>query len=272
MAPRNEAAVREEVIAPLLVALGYRSGTSNDIRYELSLRYPKDFLGRKKPERDRDLRGKADYVCTAGGRVRWTIEAKPEGSGITDDDVEQAYTYARHPEVRAVYFCLCDGRRFDVYATEAAPDIGAVRSIDPSNPNDAAKSLESLLGSTSLLARFAVVAADSRRRIGPGLQSFAQIMGGRIAYDESTSFEALRGLTISITGGAIQRVDDRLHAYWEGQAPYTSIQRSIQSLGLNRVEAFSDSPEMFRQQSSQPPHLQFSLVATACQTLILTRR
>ena len=37
--PRNEAAVREEIIAPLLSMLGYGSRLENEIVYELSLRY-----------------------------------------------------------------------------------------------------------------------------------------------------------------------------------------------------------------------------------------
>jgi type I site-specific restriction endonuclease len=94
----SEAAVREEISAPLLRELGYRSNTENDIRYEVNLRYPKDFLGLKK-DTDPPLRGKADYVCKAGGRVAWVIEAKSSEADITAEAVEQAYTYARHPEI-----------------------------------------------------------------------------------------------------------------------------------------------------------------------------
>lgn len=86
----SEAAVREEIIAPVLKELGYRSNSANDIRYELNLRYPRDFLGHKKPTTDPPIRGKADYVCYAGGRVAWTVEAKPSGPDFTIDDVEQA--------------------------------------------------------------------------------------------------------------------------------------------------------------------------------------
>jgi hypothetical protein len=49
----------------------------------------------------------------------------------------------------------------------------------------------------------------------------------------------MRGFTIAVTGGAIQRIDGGLCAYWESQAPYTSIQRLIERLGLTRVEATS---------------------------------
>ena len=44
----NEADIREEIIAPLLRHLGYRSGTDHNIIREQPLSYPKSFLGRKK--------------------------------------------------------------------------------------------------------------------------------------------------------------------------------------------------------------------------------
>jgi hypothetical protein len=93
----------------LLRYLGYRSGTSANVIREqsLSLRYPKASLGRKNPKKDPELRGRADYICKIDDSVQWIIEAKP-AQDITINDIEQAYTYANHPEVRAVYFCRKD--------------------------------------------------------------------------------------------------------------------------------------------------------------------
>jgi len=70
----NEADVREEVIAPLLRHLGYRSGTNHNVIREQPLSYPKAFLGRKQ-RNDPILRGKADYICEAYSQVRWVILA-----------------------------------------------------------------------------------------------------------------------------------------------------------------------------------------------------
>jgi hypothetical protein len=58
----NETDVREEILTPLLHLLGYRAGTTDNIIREQSLRYPRVFLGRKKPHADPVLRGKADYI------------------------------------------------------------------------------------------------------------------------------------------------------------------------------------------------------------------
>jgi hypothetical protein len=237
----SEAAVREEIVAPILRELGYRSNSDNDIRYELNLRYPRDYLGRKKPETDPPIRGKADYVCYAGKRVTWVVEAKSSESENSLDEIEQAFTYARHPEVRAVYFCLCNGREWRVYATDGSAEAPALLTIDPRDPKRAAQDLESLLGPAALQSRFAAVAADSLPPIGPGLTSFAQITGGFTSYERcEPDLPPMRGFTLSVTGGAIQRLETGgLYAYWEARGPYAAIQRTIERLGLTRAEAFS---------------------------------
>lgn len=69
----NETDIREEIIAPLLCYLGYRSGTVHNVIREQPLSYPKSFLGRMKNS-DPILRGRADNICEAHGQVRWIIE------------------------------------------------------------------------------------------------------------------------------------------------------------------------------------------------------
>jgi hypothetical protein len=60
-------------------------------------------------------------------------------------------------------------------------------------------------------------------------------------HEENTmNLAVLRGMTISVTGGAIQRVDGgTLLGYFESRAPYSKIQDVINRLGLTRVEAYS---------------------------------
>jgi predicted type IV restriction endonuclease len=125
----NEADVREEIIAPLVRQLGYRSDSENNVLRELPLRYPSVFFGRKSQKKDQLLRGKADYVLEAGRRVRWVIEAKSPAAGISDDDVEQAYSYAVHAEVRAVYFVLCNGREFIIFQTNMGPGVSPLLKL-----------------------------------------------------------------------------------------------------------------------------------------------
>lgn len=240
----NESGVREEIIAPILKALNYSAQGPNDVRYEVKLINARDFLGRKKNS-DPPLMGRADYLCRAGGKVAWTIEAKPP-LPISEDDVQQAYTYAKHPEVRAVYFCVCNGIEFRVYDTNADPSVGPVLVIQHlQDAQRAAASLSQLLGAEVLQARHAVAIADTRAPIGLGLQSFAQVVGGKIVHDHSSNVPALHGLTISLVGGAIQHAEDvSLLAYFEGRAPYAGIQKTLDTLGLKRLVLLSDSKEL----------------------------
>jgi len=88
------------------------------------------YLGRKDSKKDPVLRGKADYILEAGGEVRWVIEGKAPSCAIDADEIEQAWTYANHPEVRAVYFSLCNGKRLSVYQTNRGAESPPILSIN----------------------------------------------------------------------------------------------------------------------------------------------
>lgn len=204
----NETDVREEIIAPWLRCLGYRTGTEHNIRRELSLRYEKLSLGRKKIDRDPVLRGKADYVLEAGGRVRWILEAKPPSSDMGLDEVEQSWSYANHPEVRAVYHCLCNGRRFDVYRTNSGPEHPTLLSLsyEELTHKSGWSQLERVLGPMAVLRDNPEVVLDLAEPLCIGLRSFAQIVGGKIHYqDSSIKVPALTQMVMSAIGGTIQR-------------------------------------------------------------------
>src|SRR5262245_35661098 len=113
----NETDVREIIVRPLLVRLGYAHGTQANIRTEVPLRYERAFLGRKNPKKDPPLAGRADYVCDATSYGRWVVEVKAPAHALTQDDAEQAHTYCAHPDIAAAYFLLTNGREFRLYAT-----------------------------------------------------------------------------------------------------------------------------------------------------------
>lgn len=100
----NETDVREAIVRPLLTQLGYAHGTVANIRTEVTLRYDRAFIGRKKPGKDPKLEGRADYICEAVTFGRWTVEVKPPNVPLSQDDVEQAHTYSAHPEISASHF------------------------------------------------------------------------------------------------------------------------------------------------------------------------
>lgn len=251
----NEADVREEIIAPLLRRLGYQTGTKNNIIREQQLRYEKSYLGHKKPKRDWPLIGKADYICEVEGIRRWTIEAKSPNEEITIDDVEQAFSYARHPEVKAIYYCLCNGRELRVYQTESAPNVEPILSMRFEEYKDES-ALENLLAPSALIKNHPMVKLDFGQPLGKNLGSLIRITGGHIIFDRSEPvFPAFIGYTVFITGGAVQRDQRGLIALLNSLSPFEPLQKLNERLGLTNFEVYSadsalssnaDKPTTFR--------------------------
>lgn len=233
----NEADVREEFVTPLLRQLGYRSGSPHHIVRELSLRYPRESLGHKKPS-DPLLRGKADYICEVDRRIRWVIEAKAPAEQFGQDDAEQAYSYAKHPEVRAVYFCLTNGRRFAVYRTDESPDSGPVLEVGYEEFPQAFHRLESLLCPASVDRDFPGTPRDYGQPVARGFRSVAQIVSGRVTIrSASPCLPQLLGANHSIVAGTIEHAEDgSLIAYLDLLAPYQGLQDFSRRFALDRME------------------------------------
>lgn len=243
----NEADVREELIAPLLRELGYRTGTANNILREVQLRYPFSFLGRKAGKKDVSIRGIADYVLEADKSVRWVIEAKPP-LGISQDDIEQAFTYANHAEVRAVYFVLCNGRDFIVFQTNQGPASAPILRLtfEELSSSSGLVTLRNLLAPQAILRDHPMIVPDKCPPIGPGLRSFGRISGGYIIYDQvEPSIAALSQMQISIITGSVQRRENgSMIAFVETRAPVRRIDEFIRENKLSIFEMASQSTSL----------------------------
>jgi hypothetical protein len=242
----NETDVREEIIAPLLRRLGYRSGTKYNIIREQSLRYPQLSLGRKIPKKDPPLRGKADYILEVEDRLRWTIEAKAPEVPIQDDDIQQAWTYANHPEVRGIYFVLCNGRTWVVYRTAHGPNAPAVLSLEYEGLEADFQLLANVLGPPALVRDFPSVEIDTGLPIAPGLRSVARITNGFIRYTQSNlDLQVLTEFQNNISQGAIER-DERgqMIAFVQATGPVRSLQELNERLGLSRFEMTSEASQL----------------------------
>lgn len=237
----NETDVREEILAPLIRKLGYRSGSDHNVIREQSLRYPRAFIGRKNLKKDPILRGKADYILEAGSVVRWVVEAKAPDVEIDIDSIEQAYTYANHPEVRAVYFLISNGRKFTVYQTNRGPDSEPILEISYDELNTYYQKLENLLSPNSILRDHPEVELDMGEPLGQGLRSVVRITNGIISYHQNTAnIPALKEMQTSISHGAVERDEhDHLIAYLVTIAPTRSMQELNVRLGLTSFEMYS---------------------------------
>ncbi len=107
----KEDSVREIIILPIIKELGY---TQENIVRSKTLQHPFLKIGSKK----RPVNLVPDYTLKVENNFAWVLDAKaPNQKIINDDNVEQVYSYASHPEIRSNYFALCNGLEFSVYRT-----------------------------------------------------------------------------------------------------------------------------------------------------------
>ncbi len=108
----KEDSVREELILPILKALGYSSHGENKIIRSKKLRHPFVTVGSKEVP----LTNFPDYLFQVDGRFAWVLDAKGPSEAITSGkNREQAFFYAIHPEINVPYFALCNGRDFALF-------------------------------------------------------------------------------------------------------------------------------------------------------------
>ena len=109
----KEDSVREEIILPIIKELGYTSSKPNQIIRSRNLSHPFVSIG----SQSRKINIIPDYLFEVDGKPSWILDAKSPTEDLTKSKhVEQAYSYAIHPEVRVNYYALCNGREFVLYS------------------------------------------------------------------------------------------------------------------------------------------------------------
>jgi Type I restriction enzyme R protein N terminus (HSDR_N) len=109
----KEDAVREDLIAPLLRRLGYKATGTVRMQRSKTLVHPFVMIGSKKNQ----VSIVPDYTLYVDDKPAAIIEAKgPREQIVSSHHVEQAYSYAIHPEVRVGVYALCNGRELVVYS------------------------------------------------------------------------------------------------------------------------------------------------------------
>lgn len=108
----KEDSVREEIVLPILNALGYAASGPNKIIRSKPLEHPFLTVGSKK----KPVTLIPDYLLTVAGNFTFVLDAKgPDEEIKTGPNVEQVYSYAIHPEIRVAQFALCNGREFILF-------------------------------------------------------------------------------------------------------------------------------------------------------------
>jgi hypothetical protein len=116
----KEDAVREELIQPLLKALGYSASGENRIIYNKALEHPYVMIGSKRHK----IYIYPDYSLLAHGEYAWVLDAKAPWEEIrSGDNVEQTFSYAMHPHIRVKLYALCNGKEFICFAVDREKPI-----------------------------------------------------------------------------------------------------------------------------------------------------
>lgn len=257
----NETDVRAEIAEPLLAALGYRRGTSNDISRELSLTYARQSLGRKKPS-DPPLRGRADFLLSVLGAGRWVLETKAPHEPIDVNAVEQAITYARHPEVSAAYAAILNGVRLTVHHTSQTSTEKPRVDLTISDVASLAKQLAGLLSPAAVRRDCTPPIVDLGSPLAEGLRSRASIRGGEIRHGKANwsvniplpdvevqrlneMCRRLDGLRVAITGGTVYRDSgSRIRAKLQWAIPHDEMLRFVLDKKLMGVEYIALTDEI----------------------------
>ena len=109
----KEDSVREEIIAPLLMKLGYSATGQHKIIRSKNLKHPFIYVGTTKKE----ITIIPDYLLCPNSKPYWVLDAKsPKEDTLASKNIEQAYSYAIHPEIKAKYFALCNGKNFVLFS------------------------------------------------------------------------------------------------------------------------------------------------------------
>jgi hypothetical protein len=123
----KEDAVREEIIAPILRRAGYRATGPLRVQRSQTLKHPFVMIGSKK----HPVTIIPDYTLFHNDRALMILDAKrPSEEIINSVHVEQAYSYAIHPEVRCKVYGLCNGRQLSLFHTERFKPILVINTSE----------------------------------------------------------------------------------------------------------------------------------------------
>ncbi len=93
----KEDAVREELISPMLNGLGYSASGDFKVVRSRRLKHPFISIG----SRRKQLELVPDYLFEIAGTPAWVLDAKAPTEDLDNTKhLEQAYSYAIHPEIR----------------------------------------------------------------------------------------------------------------------------------------------------------------------------
>lgn len=120
----KEDSVREEIITPILKELGYSSSGHNKIVRSKSLIHPFVQIGTVK----RKINIIPDYLLQVDGENVFILDAKaPSENILNGKNVEQAFSYAIHRDIRVSFYALCNGREISIFSINKYEPIDVIK-------------------------------------------------------------------------------------------------------------------------------------------------
>lgn len=108
----KEDSVREVIITPILSRLGYTPSGPHRVIRSKALVHPFIYAG----TRQVPITLIPDYSLMTEGKVVCVLDAKrPSEDILSRKHIQQAYSYAIHPEIKCADFALCNGRQLVVF-------------------------------------------------------------------------------------------------------------------------------------------------------------
>lgn len=109
----KEDSVRELIIAPMMTKLGYLPTGNPRVIRSKTLKHPFIRVG----TRNHPVKTIPDYSFVIDERTLFILDAKaPIEDILNPEHVQQAYSYAIHPEVRCEEFGLCNGKELVIFS------------------------------------------------------------------------------------------------------------------------------------------------------------
>ncbi|MGK6317123.1 type I restriction endonuclease subunit R [Neorhizobium sp. DT-125] len=254
----TEADVEGEIVRPFCKALGYFQGHPEaNLRSQVTIRYPRAFLGHKNPKKDPPLVGKPDFVCEVVSYARWVIEAKKPSLELSLEDSEQAHTYATHPSIAAEFYILVNGREFRLYRA-GNPEV-PLWTWAKDDTDDLLPALRELLGPAAMKKR-ANVQIDKGKPLAAGIPSHVEIVGGHVTYEKNVSNLPqqlnMDGLVNSVRGTRVYRTDEGLiEAELDLKSAFAPMDEMFLAFGFYPLR-FSTSDEYLSADADKPTLLQ----------------
>lgn len=254
----NEDDVAGEIVRPFCRALGYTQGNPEaNLRSQVSIQYGRAYLGHKNKAKDPVLRGRPDFVCEVVSFSRWVVEAKAPSVVLSQEDSDQAHTYATHPEIAAEFYVLTNGREFRLYRV-AKPEepiwTWKVDEVDTLLP-----ALKGMLGPEAMKARANVI-VDKGKPIAPGHKSSVSIVGGHVTYTENRLNVGpplnIDGLVNTVSDGRVFRnAEGLIEAELRIKSSFSVMDPIFDILGLNPLK-FRAAEEFLSTDPDRPTLMQ----------------